>query len=398
MTTSALKSPNYLTYLIGNTISLHGFWMYRVALGWFAWQMTESTLWVGIVAFTQFAPAVVFGPIFGVLADRFDRRAASILINSISVMNMLILAYLTSQGYVDIVALTMLSLLQGTLDGAHMPVRMTIVPNLVTKQQLQNAIALTSVSFNVSRFVGPAFAGFVIVHWGVATAFFINGISYLSLIAAMIMVRLNPSAGPPVARKAVWNELKDGAHYVFTHKAIRSLLIIVALASVFGRGALEMMPAFADAVFTGGSAALATLTAIGAGAIVSGLILSRGTKWLTINVVRGAVVAGGLLIAAFGAVDDLWTAVPIIVIAGIVLSMIGVGSQILIQTLVDDNVRGRVSSFWGMIAFGGTAIGGLLVGSVASAWGLQQAVVSTGLLCSAAAAVSYLVSGRTDAS
>ena len=131
MNNSALSSRYYLIYLIGNTISLHGLWIYRVALGWYAWQLSGSELWVGIVAFTQFAPAVVFGPVFGVLADRFDRRAASLLINSVSVINMLLLGFLAHQGSVDIFALTMLSLMQGVLDGAHMPVRMSVVPNLV---------------------------------------------------------------------------------------------------------------------------------------------------------------------------------------------------------------------------------------------------------------------------
>ena len=115
-----------------------------MALGWFAWELSHSEFWIGVIAFTQFAPAVVFGPIFGVLADRFDRRAASLLINSVSVLNMMLLGWLTLSGQVDIVTLAILSMMQGTLDGAHMPVRMTIVPNLVNKGQLQSAIALTS--------------------------------------------------------------------------------------------------------------------------------------------------------------------------------------------------------------------------------------------------------------
>ena len=168
---NALANRNFLLYLVGNTISLHGLWVYRVALGWYAWELSRSELWVGIVAATQFAPAIVFGPIFGVLADRFDRRAASILINSVSVINMLVLGLLTSLGFMDVRVLALLSLMQGILDGAHAPVRMSVVPNLVTRGQLHNAIALGSVAFNLSRFVGPAIAGFVIAVFGVATAF-----------------------------------------------------------------------------------------------------------------------------------------------------------------------------------------------------------------------------------
>jgi MFS family permease len=391
MNNSALSSRYYRIYLAGNTLSLHGLWIYRVALGWFAWQLTESELWVGIVAFTQFAPAVVFGPVFGVLADRFDRRKASLLINSISVANMLLLGYLVYLGKVDIYTLTVLSLMQGVLDGAHMPVRMSIVPNLVTKGQLQSAIAMTSISFNVSRFVGPAFAGIIIAKFGIAAAFFVNGISYLSLISAMLVIRLNPAADRKKEQKHPWLELKDGVRYVRHHESIRAVLIIIALASVFGRGALEMMPAFADAVYQRGAAALAILTsAIGAGAIVTGLALSRGTSWLSVNVVRAAAAGGGVLIAALGLPLHFHVAVAIVASLGVILSLCGVGSQILIQTLVDDDVRGRVSSIWGMVAFGGTAIGGLLVGFAASVWGLQNSVIVTGILCSAAAALSAL--------
>ena len=389
MNNSALSSRYYLIYLIGNTISLHGLWIYRVALGWFAWQLSGSELWVGIIAFTQFAPAVVFGPVFGVLADRFDRRAASLLINSVSIINMLLLGLLTYLGSVDIYVLTLLSLMQGVLDGAHMPVRMSIVPNLVNKAQLQSAIAITSISFNVSRFVGPAFAGIIIAKLGVATAFAVNGISYLSLITAMLIVRLNPTAERKTRQSHVWQELKDGISYVHQHQSIRAVLVVIALASVFGRGALEMMPAFADAVYQRGSSALAILTsAIGAGAVVTGLALSRGTEWLTIGVVRLAAATGGILIASLGFLDNFHAAVAVVAALGVILSLCGVGSQILIQTMVADEVRGRVSSIWGMTAFGGTAIGGLLVGTAATVWGLQNAVIVTGILCTAAAIMS----------
>lgn len=388
MNNSALSNRSFLIYLIGSTVSLHGLWIYRVALGWFTWELTGSEFWVGFVAFTQFAPAVLFGPLFGVLADRVDRRKASIVINSLSALNMVLLGVLVWLGLVDIYVLTTQSLVQGALDGAHTPVRMTLVPNLVEKTQLQSAIASASISFNVSRFVGPAIAGFIIATAGVSTAFAINGISYLAIIAAVAVIELRPTAPRSKQPGDVWAELLDGVRYTMTHKTIRGLLITVAIASVFGRGALEMMPAFAAAIYDRGAAGLATLTAaLGIGAIMSGLVLARNTTWLNSNVVRLSVVVAGVLIALFGANNEFWVAVPLVVSMGVILSLCGVGSQILIQTLVEEEVRGRVSSLWGMIAFGGTAFGSLIVGSAAAAFGLQITVVVSGIFCCVVASV-----------
>jgi MFS family permease len=397
MTESPFRTRNFLTYFAGSTISLLGLWVYRVALGWFAWQLSKSELWVGIVAFTQFAPAVLFGPVFGVLADRFDRRAASILINTLSVINMFVLVLLTNLGYIDIRVLALLAMTQGILDGAHAPVRMSIVPNLVRREQLQSAIAWTSIAFNMSRFVGPAFAGVVIAVWGVATAFLINGVSYLAYIAAMAVVRLNPSSAKGV-RKHPWTELVDGARYAFTHHTIRSLLLLAAMGSVFGRGALEMLPAFADAVYARGAGGLAMMTsAIGGGAVITGLALSRGTGWLNVQTIRYAVFVGGLLATLLGTTGDFRLGVGIVAFMGVALSLSGVGSQILIQGLVDDELRGRVSSFWGMIAFGGTSLGSLVIGAAAKYWGLQPTVAVTGALCSILAIGSgWLVKARRD--
>ncbi len=150
-----------------------------------------------------------------------------------------------------------------------------------------------------------------------------------------------------------------------------------------------MLPAFADAVYRGGASALAILTSsVGAGAVVAGLVLSRGVKWLRVRVVRAAVIAAGLLIGMLGIVQQFWLAVVIVGALGTILALSGIGSQILLQQLVEDEVRGRVSSFWGVIAFGGTALGSLIVGSAATAWGLQNVVLLTGIACCLAAAAS----------
>lgn len=379
---SALKNRNFLIYIIGSTISLHGLWIYRVALGWFAWELTESEFWVGVVTFTQFAPVVIFGPLFGVLADRFDRRAASVFINSLSVMNNLLLALLTALGNVDIYVLSLFSLMQGTLDGAHMPVRISLVPNIVSRAQLQSAIATNSIAFNVSRFIGPAIAGFIIAYMGVATAFAVNAVSYIAFLIAVLVITLRPAAQRTQAHANVWREMKDGFRYVLNHKPIRALLAITAVSACFGRGPLEMLPAFADAVFQRGSGGLAILTAaVGAGAIIAGLLLAGGPTWLRIRVVGLFLVGGGLLNIFLGVVSEFAAGIVLVTLIGFVLSIVGVGSQILLQSVVDDEVRGRVSGIWGIMAFGGTAFGGLAIGIGATIWGLGNAVFVTGILC-----------------
>ena len=381
MSTSALTNRNFLIYIGGSLFSLHGVWVYRVALGWLTWQLTYSEFWVGVIAFTQFAPTVILGPAFGVMADRFDRRLAGALVNAGSVVNMLVLAWLASQSTIDIDVLVILSAIQGTLDGAYSPLRMAIVPTLVRDEQRSSAIALGSVAFNLSRFVGPALAGLIIANWGVGPAFAFNGISYVGVIIALALIRLDTTARKDRPAKHPWLELKEGAHYLFTHDFLRLLLFYGAVQCVLGRGSMEMLPAFADAVYAGGATALAALTsAIGAGAILGGIILSRGTHWLTIDVLKiGLMIAGGFIVL-LGIVDTLPLAMAVVAILGLLLSLCGVGSQILMQTHVDDDYRGRVSSFWSATIFGGTALGGLLIGAVASAWDLQYSVIAAGVL------------------
>lgn len=391
---SALGNQSFVIYISGALVALHGLWIYRVALAWYAWQLTESEFWVGMVAFTQFAPAVVLGPLFGVFADRFERRRASMMINAGCMINIGILSALTFSGRVDIAMLTAFSLMQGILDGAHTPVRMTLVPSIVTREQLQSAIATNSILFNVSRFIGPALSGFVIAKWSVAHAFGISALSYLALVAAVALVRLRPDARRPQITGNVGSELLAGIRYVREHKRIRALLISIAVASIFGRGVLEMLPAFADEVFAGGPSALAILTsAIGIGSVATGLVLAAGTRWLQPRAIRNCVMIAGGLIVVFSLVDTFWIAVVIAVVMGIILSLVGVGSQILIQTMVDDELRGRVTSLWGMIAFGGTAVGSLLIGSAASVYGLQESTVVAGLLC---ALLLVFVRGRPE--
>ncbi len=382
MRRSALGNRNYLLYLAGNTISLHGLWVYRVALGWQAWQLTHSEFWVGVVAFTQFFPIVLFGPLFGVLTDRMDRRIASIAINVISALIMTVLAALEVLGLVDIYLLCMLSLVQGIAEGAHTPARLALVPNLVPRHQLQSAMATNSVVFNLSRFVGPAIAGVLIALFGAASAFAFNALSYLPVIAALIFIQVAPFRQNEAARGNLWQELRDGMRYVLANRSIRLLMALVAIASLFGRGPLELLPAFAESVFQRGSTGLATLTsAAGGGAVVAGVVISQGFIRLRILWIAIATAVIGCLIVVLGVTTQFWLGVATVALLGFMLTFCGVSAHVLLQSLIDDELRGRVSSLWGMLAFGGTAFGGLIVGACASRWGLTVTTVTVGALC-----------------
>lgn len=380
---SALGNQNFRTYLIGSTVSLHGLWIFRVALAWYAWTLTGSEAWVGVIAFTQFAPALIFGPLFGVIADRFERRKLSVILNSGSSLNMLVLAICSFAGLIDIWILALFSVIQGILDGSHTPVRMALVPGIVEREELSSAIASTSIAFNVSRVIGPAISGLIIASLGVSWAFAVNSLSYLAIVIAVSVIAIRPRTRRSTVEAAnAWRELKHGIRYVLNHSMIRTLLLLTALGTLFGRGALEMMPAVADAILARGSSGLAAMTsAVGAGAVLMGLVLARGAAWLDVPAIRLTLAAGSVIIVLFGASSSFLLSLIAVCLLGVTLSLAGVGSQILIQSHVDDDVRGRVSSLWGMIAFGGTAIGGLVIGLIADGLGLRVTLIGAGLIC-----------------
>jgi predicted MFS family arabinose efflux permease len=218
--------------------------------------------------------------------------------------------------------------------------------------------------------------------FGVTSAFAFNGVTYIAILAALFMVKLAPAEERIQRRGEVWQDMKEGIHYAMTQQTIRQVLIILGVSAVLVRGPLELLPAFADDVFDLGSGGLAILTsAAGGGAIIAGLLLSQGLRSLRIETVATTIAAVGVLIVLFGLTEEFWIAVGIIALLGFGLSLSGVGSQILLQNAADDQYRGRVSSFWGLITFGGTALGGLVVGGISSVWGLKTTTVCSGVLC-----------------
>ncbi len=383
MVSRVLASRSFRIYLIGSTFSLHGLWIQRVAVGWLAWELTGSEVWLGLIALAEFLPTILFGPFFGVWADRLNRKMVAYIANVLSITLSTLLFALTAMGLIDIYLLWVITAFVGIVSSAFQPVRMSLIPSLVPRELLSEAVAAQSIVFNVSRFMGPALAGVAIATMGLASAFALNAISYLAMIAALLLIELRTKRSGGT-KSHFFAELRDGIVYTIQHAAIRQQLLIVALSALFGRGVIVMLPAFAGAVFGGGSSTLATLTSVsGAGAVVAGICLTRlgaGVRLLRWTVL--ATVVTGLLMVGLGVTQSYAAGIALVAALGFALTLVGIGSQTLIQTTVAEEMRGRVLSLWAAVAFSAPALGSVMIGAVAARIGIGTTTLLSGLLCS----------------
>ncbi len=388
MLTRVLSQRNFAIYLTGSAFSLHGLWIQRVAIGWLAWELTASEAWLGLLALAELMPVVIFGPLFGVWADRLDRKTVAYVTNGINIVLCGVLGLLTALAAIDIYTLWVITALLGCVSSAFQPVRLSLIPSLVPRELLSEAVAAQSIVFNVSRFLGPALAGIVIAAFGLWSAFAINAASYFAMIAALMICEIRPRAsrGAPSHFLA---DFKEGFAYTYTHAEIRWQILVVAISALTGRATIQMLPAFAGDIYAGGSSMLATLTSVaGAGAVVAGLVLARldvghGLRRATL---LGTIVTGALM-GLLGATDNLVAGIVALAALGFCLTLVGIGSQTVIQTEVTEVMRGRVLSLWAAVAFAAPALGGVLIGLSAELWGLGATTVAAGGLCAVPATI-----------
>lgn len=382
MLTRVLRQRSFATYLTGSAFSLHGLWIQRVAIGWLAWELTGSEAWLGLLALAELMPVVLFGPLFGVWADRLDRKSVAYITNGINILLCSLLAVLTAAGLIDIYGLWTITALLGCVSSAFQPVRLSLIPSLVPRELLSEAVAAQSIVFNVSRFLGPAIAGFTIATLGLWAAFAINAASYLAMIAALFLIELRPRVRHG-ERSHFLSEFKAGVAYTYAHPEISWQIAVVAISALTGRATIQMLPAFAGDIYAGGSSLLATLTSVaGAGAVVAGLVLARlevghGLRRATVL----GTVATGLLMIVLGSVHEFAAGIAVLAMLGFCLTLVGIGSQTVIQTAVTEAMRGRVLSLWAAVAFAAPALGGVLIGVSAEAWGLGPTTIAAGALC-----------------
>ena len=379
----ALRSRNYRLFFSGQIISLIGTWMTRIATSWLVYRLTDSAVLLGIVGFASQIPSFLLGPIAGVWVDRWDRHRTLVWTQSLSMIQSFSLAALALTGTARIWEIILLALLQGVINAIDMPARQSFVIQMVDRREdLGNAIALNGSMVNSASLVGPAIAGVVIAAVGEGYCFLIDGISYVAVIISLLSMRITiPQARRP--QREVMHELQEGWHYVRGSLPIRSILVNLGLVSMFGFPYSVLMPIFAAEVLHGGPNTLGFLmAAVGVGALVgtASLTMRKSIVGLGRRIVIATALAGAALIA-FGLSHLLWLSIVILPFVGFGLMQQMAPSNTILQTIVDDEKRGRVMSFYAMAFLGMVPFGSLLAGYLAARIGAPRTMMFNGAVC-----------------
>jgi MFS family permease len=384
----ALAHRNYRLFFSGQTISLIGTWMTRIATGWLVYRLTHSALLLGIVGFAGQVPAFFLAPFAGVWVDRWDRHRTLVVTQIFSMLQSFALAVLALGRIINIHEIIWLSLAQGLINAFDMPARQSFVVEMVERREdLSSAIALNSSMVNAARLIGPSIAGLVIAISSEGYCFLVDGISYIAVLVSLLAMRITPTP-PPLHRNAVLDDLREGWRYVTRFVPIRSVLLLLALSSLVAMPYSTLMPIFAGAVLHGGPHTFGFLMgASGVGALVSAAALASRRSVLGLGrVIPISAVTFGAGLVAFSFSRTLWLSLLLILIAGAGMMQQMAASNTILQTIVDDDKRGRVMSFYSMAFLGMTPFGSMLEGALASRIGAPHTLAIGGVVCIAGAA------------
>jgi len=385
----ALRHRNFRLFFGGQSISLIGTWMTRVATGWLVYRLTGSALLLGTVSFAGQIPTFLLAPFAGVWVDRLDRRQVLVWTQTLSMVQSLALAWMTLSGHITIPWLLGLSVMQGMINAFDMPGRQAFMVKMVDdRRDLQNAIAINSSMVNMARLVGPSLAGMLIAVSSEGWCFLIDGISYMAVIASLLMMRLHDPAVKRVPTSTL-HELKAGWTYVSQFAPIRTILLLFAVVSLMGMPFVVLMPIFAARVLHGGPHTLGFLMgAMGVGALASALSLAaRRTVVGLVRMIPIATAVFGVGLIGFGLSRVFWLSMVMVLVAGMGMMQGMAASNTVIQTIVTEDMRGRVMSYYTMAFMGMAPFGSLLAGTMAHAFGAPWTVIVNGALVLVAGAL-----------
>lgn len=379
----ALRHRNFRLFFGGQSISVIGTWMTRVATSWLVYRLTGSALLLGTVSFAGQIPTFLLAPLAGVMVDRIDRRKVLVWTQALAMVQSLVLAALTLSNRITIGEVLALSAFQGLINAFDMPARQSFMVQMVEERaDLSNAIAINSSMVNMARLVGPSLAGLLIAFKNEGWCFLVDGISYIAVIVSLLLMRV-PKKGEQPARTSMVTQLKEGWTYVAGFVPIRSILLLFALLSLMGWPFMVLMPIFAAKILHGGPHTLGFLMgAVGVGSLASALslVMRRSVRGLT-RVIPVAAVIFGIGLIAFGFSHALWLSMAMMLVTGFGMMQGLTGSNTIIQTLVDENMRGRVMSYYTMAFVGMAPFGSLLAGAMAHAMGAPRTVIVSGVAC-----------------
>lgn len=385
----ALKHRNFRLFFGGQSISLVGTWMQRTAMSWLIYRLTGSTVLLGTVVFADQIPTFFLSPLAGVFVDRWNRHRVLVITQILSLIQALVVALLILTDTIAVWHIIVLSLLLGTVNALDMPTRQAFVVKMVDDRgDLGNAIALNSTMVHVARIVGPSAAGILVGAFGEGVCFLINAASYLAVIWSLLLMNTT-HVEPPGDKTQVFEGLKEGFRYAYGFAPIRAILLLIAWISLLGMPYMVLMPVFARDILQGGPRTLGFLMgASGAGALMAALYLASQRSVLGLGrKIAMACALLGVSIVAFSLSRSFWLSASLLVVAGFGMIVQLVSSNTILQTLVDEDKRGRVMSLFTMSFMGMVPFGALLEGSLASHLGAPHTLIVNSACCLLAAAV-----------
>ena len=385
----ALRHRNYRLFFGGQGISLIGTWMTRVATGWLVYRLTGSAFLLGLVSFSGQIPILFLGPFAGVWVDRWNRHRVLVVTQILSMLESFALAALALAGTITVHEVILLNLFQGAVNAFDMPARQAFVIEMVEDQEdLGNAIALNSSLVNAARLIGPSVAGMLIAVVGEGYCFLIDGISYVAVIVSLLLMVVTAGSTPRV-RESVIAELRDGWNYVRRSLPISSILLLLTLISLVGMPYTALMPIFAGKILHGGAHTLGFLmAAVGVGALAGAIRLAARKTVLGLGRVLPMTAAGfGASLIAFAASRQLWLSLLLLVVTGFCFMQQMASSNTILQTIVENEKRGRVMSFYSMAVQGVAPFGSLIAGVAASRIGASDTLMIGGAICVGGAAL-----------
>lgn len=382
----ALRSRDFVIFTAGNFSATNAIWINRVIVGWLAWQLTGLASSVGFLSFLLFAPTIVSSPLFGVILDRVDVRRAAILSQSILIVALTALFVLYASGILTIWLLAIVALIIGFTASADRTIRFVLVPRIVEKEALANAVAIHGINFNTARLIGPAIGGLLIEWAGTGAAILLNLAMVVPFLTVLFLITLRGREAPRGKRRNFLAEIADGARYAMRHPIIREAMILSAFISITVRGILEILPAVADGEFHRGAQGLGQMLAVsGAGALVAATFValrrsgpSRAEVSMAVYLSIVGCVVGTVILGLTG---SWYVALAMVFLLGGSLTINGIDLQATLQIALDDAYRGRVMGLWIVLVIGGAAINAIAIGFLADIFGMSAALVATGTAC-----------------